>query len=290
MSEFTYNPPNDKKYFVAITKYLDKTGDNEISSLIRGGYCYINNSSVFSKKRWNAFFTEIIFYIPMDKIDSVTPDIGNRLLRICDKLMPPEVGFDVMSVDFSPILDDIEEQTDLTKNLEQMIKPTASFPSLIGLPEDILRKGRDMSEVYLYLYCVENSLRIFIETIGKLRHGSKYIEKLTIPAQVKKSIQVRKGQEAKNQWLRVRGESDIFYLDFKELGAVITNNWDVFSFYFPDQAWISTKIEELGNCRNLIAHNSYVGDHEKDVIRVYYTSIVKQINSSAIPEDSDPPF
>jgi len=95
---------------------------------------------------------------------------------------------------------------------------------------------------------------------------------------VKKAIESRKKQEVKKQWMRIRGDSDLFYLDFKDLSPIILNNWDLFENYFPDQAWISTKIEELGDCRNLVAHNSYIGDHEKDLIRVYYKSILKQIN------------
>jgi len=89
---------------------------------------------------------------------------------------------------------------------------------------------------------------------------------------------MRKDQEEKNAWLSIRGESDLFYMDFKELGDLILNNWDTFKDSFPDQAWIKSKIDELGNCRNLIAHNSYVGEHERNVINVNYRSIIKQLS------------
>lgn len=70
-------------------------------------------------------------------------------------------------------------------------------------------------------------------------------------------------------------------MDFKELGDIIINNWGVFSIYFPDQAWIRTKIEEMGNCRNLIAHNSYVDDHDRDVIRLNFKGIMRQLGVGA---------
>jgi hypothetical protein len=54
----------------------------------------------------------------------------------------------------------------------------------------------------------------------------------------------------------------------------------LFKPYFPQQSWIATKIDELGNCRNLVAHNSYLGKHERDVIRVNFNSIIKQISSA----------
>jgi hypothetical protein len=78
-----------------------------------------------------------------------------------------------------------------------------------------------------------------------------------------------------------RGNNPLFYLDFKDLGTLILNNWESFKTYFPNQAWISAKIEELAHCRNLVAHNSYLGKHERDVIRVNFDSIVKQIGSAS---------
>src|SRR6185437_13168189 len=109
-----------------------------------------------------------------------------------------------------------------------------------------------------YLYCVENSLRLFIEKVFTDKIGSDYLTKILLSNPVKKSIQVRKEAEQKNQWISIRGNSDLFYLDFKELSILIVNNWEFFKEYFPDQQWLNVKIDELGNCRNLIAHNSYV--------------------------------
>jgi hypothetical protein len=80
----------------------------------------------------------------------------------------------------------------------------------------------------------------------------------------------------------VRGDSDLFYLDFKDLGTIILNNWELFRVYFPDQSWISAKMNELYSCRNLVAHNSYIGAHERDLIRVYFRSIIKQLNRELV--------
>jgi len=100
---------------------------------------------------------------------------------------------------------------------------------------------------------------------------SKYV--LTI----KETINGRKRNEEKNHWISVRGSSDLFYLDFIELSALIQNNWDLFKGYFPDQAWISSKLNELYGIRNLVAHNSYVGDHERAILQVTFRSIYKQL-------------
>ena len=136
-----------------------------------------------------------------------------------------------------------------------------------------------MAEVYLYLYCVENSLRLFIEKIAMKKLGKDYFGKLEINKSIREGVVRRKEEEVKNSWLRIRGDSEIFYLDFDDLGSIIQNNWDLFSEYFPEQSWIVTKIKELTSCRNLVAHNSYVQSHEKDVIRVNYVSILRQLDS-----------
>jgi hypothetical protein len=47
---------------------------------------------------------------------------------------------------------------------------------------------------------------------------------------------------------------------------------ELFSPYVPDMSWIMSKISEFSKCRNLVAHNSYLENHEKDVVRVNYTA------------------
>ncbi len=135
-----------------------------------------------------------------------------------------------------------------------------------------------MAEVYLFLYVVENYLRLFIEKVLTEKFGIAYYNYVVVPKSISNGIVVRKEQEKKNLWIGVRGNSDLFYIDFKDLGVLIQNNWDIFKIYFPDQAWISSKIDEMGNCRNLVAHNSVIGEHERDVIRINFRSIAKQLN------------
>jgi hypothetical protein len=101
-----------------------------------------------------------------------------------------------------------------------------------------------------------------------------------VKIKMKKKIILRKEEEEKNKWLGVRGNSDIFYLDFEDLGKIIIDNWDIYSKYFPDQAWIVTKIKELVECRNLVAHNSFIEEHQKNVIKLNYASILKQLEKT----------
>jgi hypothetical protein len=121
-------------------------------------------------------------------------------------------------------------------------------------PGDIKQKGQDMAGVYLYLYCIENSLRLFIETVGKSALGERYFDKLTISRSARDRIADRKADAAKKKWLPARGDSDIFYLDFDDLGSIIRNNWNLFSPFFPDLNWIAAKIDELSGCQTNWGH------------------------------------
>jgi hypothetical protein len=274
--EYTYEIPDKEKYLQGVIAILRHNNDNEIAELLKGCKCEITPSSQFSQVRWNCMFTTVHLYVPITKLGAFSQPIKKKLIDACDTMMPRAAGYDVLSVEISPSMDDIPVEQSLAEDLEQ-ISAELSQQILPILPDDIKNKGKEMAEVYLYLYCVENSLRLFIETVAKKHYGDDYFSKLSVPRPVLRGIEIRKKEEQSNQWLRVRGDSDLFYLDFGELGTIIQNNWDLFKDFFSDQAWILGKINEIAKCRHLVAHNSYIGTHEKEVIRVYYHSILKQI-------------
>lgn len=90
-------------------------------------------------------------------------------------------------------------------------------------------------------------------------------------------MEQRKKDIESKKWLSFNENSDIFYLDFKELGDIIRENWDDFRSYFPNQDFILTKIKEIADVRNLIAHNSYIGSKERTMLKLYYEMILEQI-------------
>jgi hypothetical protein len=279
MSDFTYEIPDERKFFAAIQQILSKSTkemETQIADKLRNGRCSIVSSSQFSQKRWDAFSTSVHFYVSVDNLDFFDKETLRILLTVSDRIMPKVAGYDIQNVEVAPILEEISIDDTLSSDLEE-IQASISNRTFQLLPADIKEKGKEMSEVYIYLYCVENSLRLFVDQIFTIKIDSDYWSKILIPNSVKKSIQVRKESESKNQWIGIRGNSDLFYLDFKEISNIIISNWELFKEYFPDQHWLNVKIDELGNCRNLIAHNSYVSSMERDVIRLNYNQILKQI-------------
>lgn len=142
--------------------------------------------------------------------------------------------------------------------------------TLSTLPVDLIDKAKIMSKTYEYLYCIENILRSFLET-----HPNR--ANFFIPGNIQKTIDQRKLDESKNKWIALRGNNDFFYIDFKDIGGIIANNWNFFEGNFPSQYWIIGKIEDLARCRNLIAHNSYLDKHELELIKATFNSILIQL-------------
>ena len=161
--------------------------------------------------------------------------------------------------------------------IQEEIEP---YLKLDFLPDDLLNKGSKMSEAYILLYLIENSLRFFIETVLKTKAGDDFSVSTYISRDILKRVLSRKEDEKKNKWLSIRGSSDIFYMDFEDLSKVIVNNWDIFNEYFPKMDFITSKIKELAKCRNLIAHNSYLAKLDFNMIKTYYQMIIQQISKN----------
>jgi hypothetical protein len=277
MGDFSYEVPNTDDFMQALLALLEVRGEKSLAHLLRGANCSISTSSTYSQVRWNAYSTSVYFYIPVTKLVKLTPEAETKLISYCDQIMPVEAGFDVLAVALSPLLGSQNKAT--TQEEIEQISTSLRNSSSIELPPDLLQKGQEMAEIYLYLYCAENVLRVFIASIASSNLGHEYVGHLTISRSMKDAIALRKTNESKNKWLSVRGESELFYLDFSDLGELIINNWTLFKDFFPNQAWIKTKVEEMAHCRNLIAHNSYVSPHERDVIRLNFTGIMRQIEN-----------
>lgn len=277
-------PFSNKKFLDGIVFSLKRRKEVEISQLLRGasvsietnGYSYYDGGT----GRPNALATSISFYINPVNIDGLDTKENKGLLKsISDSLIPAEVGFDVKRVIIEiDLTKDFEMEDDLITDLEKQSDRVSGKILSTILPNDIKEKGYYyMAEVYTCLYAVGNSLRLFIEQVSKEEYGECYFDEIKIPNTLRNTIINRIEKAQKNKWLSIRGDPKLFYLDFKDLGALIDNNWKVFKKYFPNKDFIIPKINEMAECRNLIAHNSLVEETEKNVIKTYYNVILKRI-------------
>ncbi|MCP1156613.1 Swt1 family HEPN domain-containing protein [Bacillus infantis] len=285
---FTYQLPDEGKFYKALLKHLQIKNHNNTVIYLKGGRISFEDSGVYSPNfqdggRWNAYGLYIKFHVNPSYLDLLDNEENNSLiLNICDSLMDSNRGYDIKRVEF---ITDIDGEYDLENDLIEDLNNKSDFLSeeIIKelLPEDLKEKGFYMAEVYTYLYCIENSLRLFIEKVCKNVYGENYFQDIQLNKQAKEKIENRKESKQNKKWISLRGDSDLFYLDFVELATIIENNWSIFKKFFPNekgQQWIISKISDLANIRNLIAHNSYVEKNEKDLLKSYYNVILKQLD------------
>jgi len=266
-------------YLHSLIKYLKSKNEYKIVSLLEGSECQIETSTDFARgSRWDAYKMKVYFYVPENKFIELDEKEHKTLMRYCNNMVDRTYGYDVTQSEIIPKprinTSTAEEMSIEIIRIQDLVEKTLSQNIL---PEDVLEKGRQMTHVYLYLYCVENSLRKLIEDVGNKKYGLNYFNNFKLNSDVRAKIESRKREEMTSKWIRLRGDSDVFYMDFSELGLVIANNWDMFKDHFDDLQWILTRINELADLRNLVAHNSYLGEDEQEMIRSHYKSILKQL-------------
>lgn len=198
-------------------------------------------------------------------------DTSDEIKYWMNEILPSNCGYKVKYLDIVPSMDDG------SKDAKDIILNSVESEKLNVLAMDLLENGKRMSQAYVILYCLENLLRDFIDNTLTKYIGEDFENKIFISNDVKKNVKSRKNDESKKVWLPLRGDKLVYYLDFKDLGDVIANNWESFKTLFPNQPWIKSKIDELYDIRNLVAHNSLLNDTAFKALEVDYEQIVQQL-------------
>ena len=88
-----------------------------------------------------------------------------------------------------------ESEIDLSEELEEIT--TAIDKNLVQslLPDDLRQKGKDMAEAYIFLYCVENSIRLFIDKIFRDKLGAKFFNKIQTNQDIRDKVKTRMEKE-----------------------------------------------------------------------------------------------
>lgn len=280
MAGFTYECPNNEDFYFVIREVVKSqhSHDNDLCKLVDAGRCEFYGTTNYSQKRWDAFYAEVHFYIPKliySKYSSIKYEtVKNTLLDVCKQIMPPEAGYDIMKVTISPDLAS-RSQKDALAEIKEVIEERAC----LNIGDELIEKGKKMADAYISLYVLENYIRQYIDRKLTISVGSNYMGSITISQKMKKGIEVRKSQEQEKKWLPLRGENDLYYLDFIELADFIIANWDCFKDDIKDQNWIKVKMDELYGIRCLIAHNSYISDDNMQLLEITTKQIVSQLCS-----------
>ena len=143
--------------------------------------------------------------------------------------------------------------------------------------EGIRTSSIEMSREYRMLYVFENILREFIDTRFTEEDKTTNWFGARLNTKMSDKIAERKKDESDNQWHVGRNHGDLFYLDFGDLSKLITTHWPVFKDFFPNQSWITTRIEEAKRSRNVIAHTNVLDSEEGQRLEMYLRDVIRQI-------------
>jgi hypothetical protein len=136
------------------------------------------------------------------------------------------------------------------------------------VPELIRNSSTQMQRYYRLLFVFENVIRDFVGARLFEADGDGWFDKRA-NADMKKKVETRKQSEAKNQWHIGRNEHPINYIDFGDLGLLVINHWDLFKDFFPNQAWVTSRVQEGERTRNVIAHTNVLAAEEGARLEMY---------------------
>lgn len=145
------------------------------------------------------------------------------------------------------------------------------------VPEAIRGGSAQMQRWYRMLFVLENLLREFIITRFTELDGETWFD-TRATSSMKKKVEERKKDEEKNQWHVGRNKQPIYYLDFGDLGLLVTNHWPVFRDFFDNQTWVLSRIQDAERTRNVIAHTNLLSSEEGQRLELYLRDFMRQIS------------
>lgn len=147
---------------------------------------------------------------------------------------------------------------------------------LEDFPPSIRRAAMAALPAYLAFFCLENSVRELVAERLNESHGSNWWDDCA-SSQVRGKVSKRQEKEGRERWHVRRGEQEIYYTDFGDLKSLITNHFTDFEDLFPDQNWVSLRLDELEASRNVIAHCNVLDDRELGRISLYLQDWIRQV-------------
>jgi hypothetical protein len=147
-----------------------------------------------------------------------------------------------------------------TFRLQDGVEDIASQISVKHCPyigEGDIADARKMADVYLSLFCLENSVRRHIEKVLSQNLGDNWWE-IAASSSMKRKEQDRRSNEEQNKWIPSRSNAGPLYsLDWPDLVTLMRKYEDLFKGSLPDTNFLY-RFSDLGNLRNVVAHNGVI--------------------------------
>lgn len=180
----------------------------------------------------------------------------------------------------------LNTELDALKEIGIITTQTPSLPDALGddrketvsideFPTAIRLGALKMSSVYMAFFAFENSVRALIKERLELT-GADWWTK-TVPKSVRDKVTGRQKKDGQNKWHAPRATDEIAYTDFGDMTSIMAANWDKFDDVFPSQDWIKTRLSDLEQSRNALAHNNILGDRDIGRIKMYLEDWLTQV-------------
>lgn len=98
-----------------------------------------------------------------------------------------------------------------------------------------------------------------------------------VPKKIKDAVNGLKKQEMKNKYHSNRYSTEIGYTMLGNLGQIIIANRDDFSDIIPNQAWLTSRMDDLEMSRNIIMHTGVLPLDEIERIESIVRDLLRQI-------------
>jgi predicted restriction endonuclease len=162
------------------------------------------------------------------------------------------------------------------KNKNVQIGKNFSFTDYL-LPSTKISEAREMSEIFPYIYLLENSMREFIDKIMTSQFGTNWWD-TQAPKPLRDNVKIMMASDKKDSWHQRRGARPIDYLDFKDLPRLMNKlNPIVIPGIIPNQEWFKVIVDEVYKSRCVVCHMNPLDKNNINAVIVRFNYWQKQI-------------
>ena len=136
---------------------------------------------------------------------------------------------------------------------------------------DLRAEAAEMSESYELFYCLENSIREFVEEVIVEAAGHDWWTGDLVDEDIRKKTEQNRDKEVESG-VTPRSERLIDYTTFGQLSKLITDNWVLFETVFRDQSAVSRVSSQLNLLRGPIAHCNLTDELERERLNLMVKS------------------
>ena len=144
-------------------------------------------------------------------------------------------------------------------------------------PARLREESRRMAFHYEIFYCLENDMRQLITDRLLEKNGPDWWTKC-VPQSVQDTAKKNIEREAQ-QGVTPRSEAHIDYINFGELGQIISANWPIFGDMLKNKLAVERILSQLNLLRGPIAHCKALAEDEVDRLELSLRDWFRQMGS-----------